>query len=311
MAMSGRVAQGLRRIVDALQRDMFDVADAMPAVPSPAEPSPAEPSPLADRHNDRQVPTEAQKGREALLQGQRIRFALKRTRRRSIGFVVGADGLVVSAPKWLALRDIDAAVQEKSRWIVAKLDEQKHRSAALEATRTVWRDGAEVLYLGLPVRIALGPSSGGAGSMVRLDSAPGDEASAARSMRVLRVGLPLKAAPEQLRDAVQTWLQRQALTLFEARCRHFALLLGVEVKRLSLSSAATRWGSASADGRIRLHWRLIHLSVATIDYVVAHELAHLREMNHSPRFWAVVESVVPGYRQERRGLKRWDTRMLD
>ena len=72
--------------------------------------------------------------------------------------------------------------------------------------------------------------------------------------------------------------------------------------RLSLSSAATRWGSANANGAIRLHWRLIQLPLPTIDYVVAHELAHLREMNHSPRFWAVVRSVVPDYRAARRQL---------
>ena len=76
----------------------------------------------------------------------------------------------------------------------------------------------------------------------------------------------------------------------------------MRVTRLSLSSAQTRWGSASASGAIRLHWRLIHFALPTIDYVVAHELAHLREMNHSPRFWEVVGSVVPDYRAARRQL---------
>ena len=76
----------------------------------------------------------------------------------------------------------------------------------------------------------------------------------------------------------------------------------MRVTRLSLSSAATRWGSANANGAIRLHWRLIHFPLATIDYVVAHELAHLREMNHSPRFWNVVRSVVPEYEAARREL---------
>ena len=73
---------------------------------------------------------------------------------------------------------------------------------------------------------------------------------------------------------------------------------------LTLSSAQTRWGSASADGSVRLNWRLIHFALPTIDYVVAHELAHLREMNHSPRFWDVVRSVVPDYEQARATLRR-------
>jgi len=72
---------------------------------------------------------------------------------------------------------------------------------------------------------------------------------------------------------------------------------------LSLSSASTRWGSASADGSIRLNWRLVHFAVPVIDYVVAHELAHLREMNHSDAFWDVVRSVMPDFEAARGTLK--------
>jgi predicted metal-dependent hydrolase len=82
------------------------------------------------------------------------------------------------------------------------------------------------------------------------------------------------------------------------------------VTRLSLSSAKTRWGSANAGGAIRLHWRLVQYPLATIDYVVAHELAHLREMNHGPRFWAVVGSVVPDYRAARRPARQRAARRL-
>ncbi|WP_393937673.1 M48 family metallopeptidase [Piscinibacter sakaiensis] len=122
--------------------------------------------------------------------------------------------------------------------------------------------------------------------------------------RLLHVGLPQHATPAQIRDAVQAWLQRQARQVFEERCRLYAERLGVRVARLSLSSAQTRWGSASASGAIRLHWRLIHFGLATIDYVVAHELAHLREMNHSPRFWDVVRSVLPDYERAKDGLRQ-------
>jgi predicted metal-dependent hydrolase len=117
------------------------------------------------------------------------------------------------------------------------------------------------------------------------------------------VGLPHGAAPEQIRDAVQSWLQRQAKRVFEERCQLFAQRLGVRVTRLSLSSAATRWGSASADGSIRLNWRLVHFAMPVIDYVVTHELAHLREMNHSAAFWEVVRSVLPDYERSRGALR--------
>ena len=102
---------------------------------------------------------------------------------------------------------------------------------------------------------------------------------------------------------MQSWLQRQARRVFEERCALFAPRLGVRVKRLSLSSASTRWGSASADGSIRLSWRLVHFALPVIDYVVTHELAHLREMNHSAAFWDVVRSVIPDYEQARGALR--------
>jgi predicted metal-dependent hydrolase len=85
---------------------------------------------------------------------------------------------------------------------------------------------------------------------------------------------------------------------------HYAPQVGVHFRDFALSSATTRWGSCSSTGTIRLNWRLIHFSLDVIDYVVVHELAHLREMNHSPRFWAVVEAVMPDYRHARATLKR-------
>ena len=119
----------------------------------------------------------------------------------------------------------------------------------------------------------------------------------------LHLGLPQAAEPDQIRDVVQSWLQRQAKRIFEERCAHFATRLGVRMTRLSLSSASTRWGSASADGSIRLNWRLVHFALPVIDYVVTHELAHLREMNHSAAFWNVVRAALPGYEQARGVLR--------
>ena len=294
--MTSPIARGLRRIVDALQRGLFDEDDRAPVVETPAATD-------LSRH--------PRATRELVVDGRRIAFLLKRSRRRSIGFIVGAEGLAVSAPKWVALREIDVAVREKSGWILAKLAEQRDRASRLDAARIVWADGAELMFLGQPIRIALDARHGLAAGEVALDGAADSSIGGDGPIRRLHVGLPHGAAPERLRDAAQSWLQREARVVFEARCRHFAERLGVRVTRLSLSSAATRWGSASASGAIRLHWRLIHFPMATIDYVVAHELAHLREMNHGPKFWDVVRSVVPDYEAARgklgsEPLAAWD-----
>jgi len=120
---------------------------------------------------------------------------------------------------------------------------------------------------------------------------------------VLRLALANTAGAAQIRDAAQAWLMRQARRIFTERLDHFAPRLGVGWRKLALSNASTRWGSASADGAIRLHWRLVHFKMSVIDYVVAHELSHLRVMNHSPHFWETVESVVPDYELLRRQLK--------
>jgi predicted metal-dependent hydrolase len=292
--VSARLVRALRRIVDSLQRGLFDDAEPAPIAAAPPSPSAVGPTapPVRLPAPADTLPRHPRATRELIVDGTTIAFLFARSKRRSIGFVVDGDGLSVRAPKWVSLRDVDAAVREKGRWIVARLGEQRERARQQTAGRTIWRDGATVAYLGQPLTIVLDPHGDlGAGEAALVD---GDGASAPR----LRV-----AGEERVKDAVQSWLQREARRIFAARAAHFAERLGVKVMRLSLSSAKTRWGSANANGSVRLHWRLIHHPLATIDYVVAHELAHLREMNHSERFWKVVRSVVPEYEQARKELR--------
>ena len=242
--------------------------------------------------------------REIRLQEHLVAYALRRARRRSIGFIVGMEGLSVNAPKWVGVGDIETALREKAGWILRKLGEQQERQQRLHAAKVDWRDGTSIPFLGETVVVLLDPRATGA--VLNTDAASANAVQgqlAGVPSLTLHIGLPHAAAPEQIRDAVQSWLQRQARRVFEERCQHFSGPLGVRYTRLRLSSAQTRWGSATADGTIRLNWRLIHFAMSTIDYVVAHELAHLREMNHSPRFWDVVRSVVPDYEQARGSLK--------
>ncbi|MEO5737608.1 MAG: SprT family zinc-dependent metalloprotease [Variovorax sp.] len=251
-----------------------------------------------------------QADREIRLHEHVVAYALKRARRRSIGFIVGTEGLSVNAPKWVGLHDIEAALHEKSRWILKKLQEQQERAQRMQSAKVEWRDGTTIPFLGESVIVVLDPRATGA--VLNTDAGPGSSAALPGVPRLtLHVGLPHGAAPEQIRDTVQSWLQRQARRVFEERCAHFAQQLKVRVTKLSLSSAQTRWGSASVDGSIRLNWRLIHFAMASIDYVVAHELAHLRHMDHSPRFWDVVRSVLPDYEQARGSLKDGLVPLLD
>jgi len=277
------------------------VTDVVAVTPPPAATPPFEPvsiasvlTPATFRH--------PQADRETRLNEHVVGYALKRARRRSIGFIVGPEGLSVNAPKWVGLHDIEVALQEKAAWILRKLREQQERAQRLQAAKVDWRDGTTIPFLGDTVIIVL--DSRTTGAVLNADAASGSTAALPGVPHLtLHIGLPHTATAAQIRDAVQSWLQRQARRVFEERCQLFTQRLGVRYTRLSLSSAQTRWGSASADGSIRLNWRLVHFALPTIDYVVAHELAHLREMNHSPRFWDVVRSVLPDYEQARGTLK--------
>ena len=253
--------------------------------------------------------------REALLGDTVVGYHFRRGKRRTIGFSVGAEGLVVSAPKWVPLYEIDKAVQEKAGWIVKKLSETRARHDRLESARIEWKDGTTLPFLGEPVTVVIDPrhafeSVGGElkdtpSLWVRLDSGvdPHNGSLPGVAKRTLHIALAHDATAEQIRDAVQAWLMRQAKRFFTERLEHFAPHLGVQWKKLSLSSAGTRWGSASSDGAIRLNWRLIHFKQSVIDYVVVHELSHLRVMDHSPRFWDTVRTVVPDYAELRSQLK--------
>lgn len=275
-----------------LQRSLFDE-------PQPATPD-APPQRLAG-----EVFEHPRAQRDVRLDGHLVAYEMRRARRRSIGFVVGPEGLSVSVPRWLGEKEVDHALQEKRGWILRKLREQRERAARLQSARIAWRDGTELPFLGETVILVLDARATG----VVLDNGADGLPGVAR--RLLRIGLPHTATPEQMRDAVQSWLQRQARRVFEERCAVFAPRLQVRVRRIALSSAATRWGSANADGSIRLNWRLVHFALPIIDYVVAHELAHLREMNHSPAFWDVVRSVLPDYEHSRVALREGQVPVFD
>jgi predicted metal-dependent hydrolase len=286
--------------------DSIDVAVEPPASPpAPAllptpEPVPRVPSPPTVPIASVLAPavfSHPQADRRIVLHEHTVGYALKRVRRRTIGFIVGPEGLSVNAPKWVGIGEIEAGLREKGAWILRKLREQQERGRRLAEAKVDWRDGTPIPFLGETVIVVLDSRATGAVLNTDADALPGVP------RLTLHVGLPQHAAPEQIRDAVQSWLQRQARRVFEERIRHFAAQLRVTCTRLSLSSAQTRWGSASADGSIRLNWRLIHFAMPSIDYVVAHELAHLRHMDHSASFWDVVRSVVPDYEQVRGSLK--------
>ncbi len=313
--MKRKEAAAARADTDARQLSLLFGSDPAPAegrdvVPAFAvEAAVADAGTRADAQADAQTIKPSHRGHEPLafrhpraereirLGDVLVAYEFKRVRRRSIGMVVSTEGLSVRAPRWVGLGEIDAALRDKADWICAKLADQHERARKQNAARIDWRDGTTLPFMGDTVILVLDDRV--TGVMLHTDA----QALPGVPRLTLHVGLPETAQAEQIRDVVQAWLQRQALVVFEERCALYAQRLGVRITRLSLSNAQTRWGSASADGSIRLNWRLVHFGLSTIDYVVAHELAHLREMNHGPRFWDVVRSVIPDLDEARVRLR--------
>jgi predicted metal-dependent hydrolase len=222
------------------------------------------------------TPQQAGRARQVQLAGGVLSYRLVRARRRTIGLMVEAEGVQVRAPRHAALTDIEGFIREKEHWI-------RKRLAAPRRVPFVWQAGTRLPWLGRTVTLTL--RHGEAGVWL--------------SECGLEVGL---ADGASLRERALEWMRGQALEFFCDRVAKLSGPHGLRVASVGLSDAHTRWGSCGCNGRILLNWRLMMLPPHLIDYVAAHELAHLRELNHSNRFWDIVALLYPGHRAARREL---------
>lgn len=204
------------------------------------------------------------------------------TGRRRLSMAIDERGLRVGAPRGLSNADIEGFLREHAEWVIRKLDEfAGRRSQRLLAVR----DGVHLPVFGEPVPVRVRPG----GNRAIWEDAE----------------LILFARPDADLDALaRRALQKRAAGHFAERARMFAGRLGHPLPPVALSSARSRWGSCSRRTGLRFNWRLIHLPADLVDYVVAHEVAHLAEMNHSPRFWSQVERLFPEWRRARAELRR-------
>ena len=227
--------------------------------------------------------------REITLEGEAVAYRLIRSRRQSIGIEIAYGGAVVRAPHWVLVGDIQTFLLENSKWIRKKL--QTWRSARAEVRPEDWRDGGIVRYQGQDLRLSV------FGSRQRV---------AYHDLFDLRIGIP-KPNSERIRDAVEEWLKARAEGSFPSRVALCCEKLGLRAPAVKLSNSRTQWGSCeqhrAGKSLIRLQWRLIQLSPELADYIIAHEVSHLREMNHGERFWATVQSLYPEHREAEKRLR--------
>ena len=199
--------------------------------------------------------------------------------------MVTAQGkLVVTSPRGTPPAQISQALARHHNWIVQKAAERREAWSRL-------REGM-VYYLGRPYPLAA------AGRQRQPGAPPGEE------IRELP-DLPAGGGP-----ALRDWLNRRAAADIQGRLARYAPALGVKARPLELAQWKRRWGECHPDGRLRFNWRLIMLPPEIIDYVVVHELAHLRVPGHNPRFWGQVAAILPDYRERRQWLNRYGAPFL-
>jgi predicted metal-dependent hydrolase len=215
-----------------------------------------------------------------------IPYRIRRSdRARRARIVVDADGVEVVVPRRMALRHVEPFVAEKQRWIERTLERYRQEPLA-----ELW-DGGSVPYLGerLELRVKVEPGR------VRPHVAR-------RGDRLLvKVG---ERGEPAISDALERWYRRQARDVVAARLDAATARAGTRWTRLSIRGQRTRWASCSQDGAMSFNWRLLLAPVEILDYVVEHEVAHLEVLDHSPRFWRLLGTRCPAYREHERWLRR-------
>lgn len=220
-----------------------------------------------------------------LPDGQAIPYQLDLRVRKTIGLKITAQGLVVHAPKRISASQLQQVLLQKSRWIQQKLALREHSHVA----PMLWADGEPLMFMGQDI-------------VLTLQHHPTNKAVTLQGDQLL-VRSPQIDQPAFVARKVLQWYAQQALPDFKRRVELVAAQMGEKVSAVGLSNARSRWGSCNSRKQIRLNWRLIQAPPHIIQYVVCHEMAHLKEMNHSARFYAVQASLFPHHVQAEKELK--------
>ena len=226
--------------------------------------------------------------RQVVLCGESIQYQLVRAKRQSIAMEVHLKGLTVRAPRWVTIREIEQALEERAEWVVKTLVEWRGRRR--EVMPRAWKTGAPILYRGRELALELFPAH---------------RPVVAADLFHLTVRHPAAHDEDEVAQTVGSWLKDEAWNLVVTRVAAYARRMARTPPSVGLCDDRSEWGSCNAKGEIRLNWRLVQLPPALAEYVVAHEVAHLRELNHSVRFWSLVESLLPGHAALRRELEEW------
>ena len=208
-------------------------------------------------------------------------------RRRTVSITLHPErGVVVHTPRRYPLREVEALLREKARWIFKHLGQMEADRA--KRPQTLWQPGEEV------------PLRGNRYPLFCLPALEEEQVWFDGERFNLRTH-ELVPPPEKIETMMVDWYREEARRIINERVEHYRHGLGVSPEVIRIKDQKHRWGSCSAQGALNFSWRLILAPERVLDYVVVHELCHLRFLDHSNRFWTLVELVLPDYRE----LKAW------
>jgi predicted metal-dependent hydrolase len=216
-----------------------------------------------------------------------INYSLTRSKRKTICLYVRDGAVEVRAPLNAGKADIDRFVQSKTEWIKKRLPQSA--AQALEREIFTLNYGDMAVYRGKSYRIV---------------GVPGRKSFFDDCFCV-----PLNLTPEAVKAACVKIYRSLAEQIITDKVHFYSKKIGTEPTAVKINGATTRWGSCSVKRSLNFSWRLIMADDAVIDYVVVHELAHIVEMNHSPKFWAMVAGVLPDYKERQKCLKELQRRL--
>jgi len=248
-------------------------------------------------------------------QNRTIPYTIRRSAyRRTVGITIDVQGVRVAAPERMPLEQVEALVNAKARWIAEKYTEFRRR----QEPRKRFVSGEEFLYLGRRVSLQIetepvAPVECGRRMLAspvqpELFDFNFSHRSRPRTAVALRGDVLLVQAgasrvrSQEVREMLENWYRLRAEEVITRRVQHYAAALGWPMPRVLIRNQKKRWGSCNAKGELRFNWRLVMLPLRVLDYVVVHEMAHLKVLNHSPSFWALVERILPDYKARHRAL---------
>ena len=214
-------------------------------------------------------------------------YKLIRSKRKTLGLYIRDGALEVRAPLKAPQRDIDKFVASKEKWIRNKLAHSEEQVKSRESFRLDYGD--TILYLGGEYPIVA----------KACDCAGFDEG----------FYMPPGLSSEEIKSTCVQIYRSLAERDLTNRALDFSKQMSCAPAAVKISGAKTRWGSCSSRKSLNFSWRLIMADSDVVDYVVVHELAHLEQMNHSQKFWAIVEGVLPDYRERKKRLLKLHRRL--